>query len=258
MTASGTPVTFHQTFPPSSIIELCIGGDVFTTQRSTLMKYDFFRLLLATRNALMVTEDMLKLVKTGGAVVMICDKEIVPLPERYFVDRSPTYFSYILQYLRTGVWPKRLPKNYVQEELAAECAFYGLPMPPNVLTPEQTQQVASWLACKRLEIFSFDGNLMSPKSNVRIWSPYKSDFSEDDSETEETELPDEKEAPAYGTWCNEFKGLLPETAQTIQAAHHILQFFLQQGFSVVRGSVPFVNPNAKQHDLSIHLSLERK
>ncbi|XP_060091000.1 BTB/POZ domain-containing protein KCTD14 [Heteronotia binoei] len=85
----------------SQIIELNIGGDIFTTTSSTLTKHPRSKLA-----------EMFN----SGQPKLQTDSE-----GRYFIDRPGTYFKYILEYLRSN----QVPTQCIQE-VYKEAFFYDL------------------------------------------------------------------------------------------------------------------------------------
>merc|ERR1719210_2976844 len=69
----------------AGVLEINVGGRVFTTTDSTLKKSPLLRTMLEHLQA--------------GSMTTTLDKE-----SRIFLDRSPNAFEHILQYLRSGRW----------------------------------------------------------------------------------------------------------------------------------------------------------
>lgn len=98
----------------SQIVELNVGGEVFTTTVSTLKKYP--RSKLAEMFA-------------SGQSKTRTDSE-----GRFFIDRPGTYFKYILEYLRSN----QVPMQYIQE-VYKEALFYDIE--PLIKELEESPQI---------------------------------------------------------------------------------------------------------------------
>eukprot|EP01126_Amoeba_proteus_P045911 TRINITY_DN5167_c0_g1_i3.p1 TRINITY_DN5167_c0_g1~~TRINITY_DN5167_c0_g1_i3.p1 ORF type:complete len:204 (-),score=40.16 TRINITY_DN5167_c0_g1_i3:554-1165(-) len=102
-------------------LHLNVGGKVFTTAKSTLI----------------ASQDNMLSAMFSGRHKLSTDSE-----GRYFIDRDPTYFSYILNYLRDG--KMRLPDDDVVDEdgvsvrsrIIQEFDFYCIPLKGTLLSFE--------------------------------------------------------------------------------------------------------------------------
>jgi phosphotransferase system HPr-like phosphotransfer protein len=94
----------------NEVVTLNVGGRLFATFKWTLMNYEhsyFFALL------------------NSGIFLPGADGS-------YFIDRSPTHFELIIDYLRNGEFSKKKLKIITSlelEELIEECDYYLLPIP---------------------------------------------------------------------------------------------------------------------------------
>merc|ERR1711992_111729 len=86
------------------IVSLNVGGTLFATSRHTLMKHPDSMLARMCNTEVPVVKD------PSGA---------------YFIDRDPTLFRLILNYLRSGFLSEKT-RNCDLEELAVEADYYGL------------------------------------------------------------------------------------------------------------------------------------
>lgn len=93
---------------PSFLVDLNVGGELFRTTASTLMRTPFFERLLGEDGGEM------GIPKTADG--------------HYFIDRPGTYFSIILEYLRMRQWPvdSRMEDPCFLEALRDEANFYGI------------------------------------------------------------------------------------------------------------------------------------
>jgi hypothetical protein len=93
-----------KTFPNK--INLDVGGQIFRTTVEVLTKEESF---------------------FSSMFSGVFDLETDPFDDSYFIDRSPKYFGYILEYCRTGKIKdyKKLPR-YDKHGLLAEVEFYGM------------------------------------------------------------------------------------------------------------------------------------
>ncbi|CAI5773498.1 BTB/POZ domain-containing protein KCTD14 [Podarcis raffonei] len=106
----------------SQIIELNVGGEIFTTTLSTLKKHPGSKLA-----------EMF----ASGQTKPRTDPE-----GRYFIDRPGTYFKYILEYLRSN----QVPTNCVQE-VYKEALFYDIE--PLVKQLEDSPQIFGELVARK-------------------------------------------------------------------------------------------------------------
>jgi len=90
-----------------TIINLKIGGPIFTTSKSTLLKFEgsYFHTLLGS--------DRWKPEEDG------C----------YFVDRSPEYFKYLMEYMRTGTLETEGLSQKDIDHIHSDFDYYQVPLP---------------------------------------------------------------------------------------------------------------------------------
>eukprot|EP01112_Ceratiomyxa_fruticulosa_P014400 TRINITY_DN411_c0_g1_i3.p1 TRINITY_DN411_c0_g1~~TRINITY_DN411_c0_g1_i3.p1 ORF type:complete len:338 (-),score=65.85 TRINITY_DN411_c0_g1_i3:94-1107(-) len=107
---------------PNSIIKLNVGGQIFCTSHETLTFYkgSFFDGLLSGRFPLKKEED--------GTI---------------FIDRDPTHFRHILNFLRGSLPPIDELKKDILPELRIEADFYQLSELANQLSPYPTRALPS-------------------------------------------------------------------------------------------------------------------
>jgi hypothetical protein len=110
------------------VVSVNVGGKVFRTTAATLRKAPFFELLL--RHA-----------EEGGMSTTFDDSG------RFFVDRSPDLFIYIIEYLRSGHWllrDKAIDMDFVNA-LRQEASFYGMdPLRDRMPLPRIWEYVTVW------------------------------------------------------------------------------------------------------------------
>jgi len=103
----------------SEIVSLNIGGVIYTTVRSTLLKGgpNFFTALLDPNSPHTITRD-----KNG----------------HLFIDRPGIYFGPLLEFLMTGDFI--LPQTLVgyEKQVAREAQFYLIPIPSQLFSLTQT------------------------------------------------------------------------------------------------------------------------
>ena len=123
----------EKVYPINDIVVLNIGGYEYTTLRRTLTK---------------ITDSVLSNMISNNN-----DTTIKDASGRYFIDRDGRLFSYILQYLRTGV--PLIPETYLDSELLrVEVDYFKL----------EDLSKKLWEHCKRLNMQKDDGDVV--KVNV--------------------------------------------------------------------------------------------
>ncbi|KAF2077706.1 hypothetical protein CYY_001023 [Polysphondylium violaceum] len=107
---------------PDPII-LDVGGKKFKNTKSTLRKIpgSYFDVMLS------------------GEIDI---KPMIDKPNTYFIDRDPTYFSYILNYLRED--GKVFINDYLRLEIRKEMLFYRLLDPKVILPKEAFRTFPQW------------------------------------------------------------------------------------------------------------------
>jgi hypothetical protein len=134
------PKSLHSTFnssreaaarliqEPGPIVVVNVGGKIFRTTSSTLRKARFF-------------DSLMKYAEDGKMGTTVDDDG------HFFVDRSSELFSYILEYLRSGLWvlrDKASDPAFV-EALREEAGFYGLdPNSDRFPIPRISEYVTVW------------------------------------------------------------------------------------------------------------------
>ncbi|KAK3083916.1 hypothetical protein FSP39_005291 [Pinctada imbricata] len=123
-----------------SVISLNVGGRIFATRLSTLLRYP---------------DSMLAVMFSGRHVV---DKDG---EGNYFIDRDGTYFNHVLNYLRND---QDLPPVAIAEQVLKEAVFYGIQSlvdhlknsPPlfaeYVVRQNIREKVENYLECKELMV----------------------------------------------------------------------------------------------------------
>ena len=86
----------------SDIVELNVGGRIFTTTKSTLVASSYFEVMFSGK------------MQPGAR-----DKE-----GRIFIDRSPEKFYWVLEWLRCG--PQELPDGVSQKDIKNELAYFAV------------------------------------------------------------------------------------------------------------------------------------
>lgn len=116
--ASGPrPPTYNQAVPASTsgdtVVELNVGGTAFATTTKTLTRFgsDHFLASLATEDPPVARDSV----------------------GRLFIDRDPTHFGHILNFLRDGRLTERVVATWGQE-LELEAEYFGLDILPFYLT----------------------------------------------------------------------------------------------------------------------------
>ncbi|XP_063160561.1 BTB/POZ domain-containing protein KCTD14 [Candoia aspera] len=112
-------LTYLQT---SQIIDLNVGGEIFTTTLNTLTKYPSSKL--------------------AEMFAGVQAKPQTDLAGRYFIDRSGTYFKYILEYLRS----EQVPSQNV-EEVYKEAIYYDIK--PLIKHLEESPQIFGELVARK-------------------------------------------------------------------------------------------------------------
>jgi len=109
------------------MVAINVGGEVFSTTRSTLQRAPFF-------------ESMFRQASQGDMGTTVDERG------RFFVDRSCELFRYILDYLKTSHWilKERASDYDFIEALREEACFFGLDVAAQLPIPPICEYVTIW------------------------------------------------------------------------------------------------------------------
>lgn len=99
----------------SELVNLNIGGEIFTTKKETLLKDEncLFAILLNDKDNRFISTSIKNDTDNSNTIEL-------------FFDRSSDYFGYLLDYLRTGYINYNIFDRYELEELKEEAYFYEI------------------------------------------------------------------------------------------------------------------------------------
>lgn len=122
---------------PQEVVELNVGGTIFQTFRSTLVKFP----------------DSMIAAMFSGRHPLARDKEGRP-----FLDRNPELFVYVLEYLRTNIYPEALLTEAQLPFFEHEISYFNLvkPLPDPSLTKLQCTRTLKVDQAERMLILCFD------------------------------------------------------------------------------------------------------
>lgn len=103
----------------SDIVELNVGGRIFTTTKSTLVASSYFEVMFSGK------------MQPGAR-----DKE-----GRIFIDRNPDKFYWVLEWLRCD--QQELPSDFSRKALKNELCYYGVPYTCDIIEqkPSKRQRI---------------------------------------------------------------------------------------------------------------------
>lgn len=103
-------------------VKLDIGGTIFTTSKSTLLRIE------GTYFYAMLRSNMWQPDKDGMHSLHLVWSHAHCYKGTYFIDRDPAYFDRILNYLRTGMFSSKDLDDSAIEKLKDDCDYFQIPI----------------------------------------------------------------------------------------------------------------------------------